>query len=187
MSACPACGVAVVPGYAKCPKCHAALPSRRVQAAGGTTASDRRFWVAPILVPLGILLLIVIAAKSCGGGNDDEVPEPGSAVTATGPAQPPQQPTQLVQQRRPITPIPTIPTGPSPQAASNELERTLRGRRLWSTIDVTGARIDVSSSACDDPGMGPAIDGVAAALHGAGLTHLRCLAQSGTIVFERDL
>ncbi len=133
-------------------------------------------------------MLIVIAAKSCGG-NDDAVPEPGSAVTATGPAQQPttpQQPT-LVQQRRPITPISTIPTGPSPQTASNELERTLRGRRLWSTIDVTGSRIDVSSSACDDPGMGPAIDGVAATLHGAGLTHLRCLAQSGTIVFERDL
>ena len=29
---CPACGVAVVPGYVKCPKCHAGLP-----LAGGRT------------------------------------------------------------------------------------------------------------------------------------------------------
>ena len=39
---CPKCGVAVVPGYVKCPKCQAALPKLRAptMAAGGTSSSS---------------------------------------------------------------------------------------------------------------------------------------------------
>jgi hypothetical protein len=35
--------------------------------------------------------------------------------------------------------------------------------------------------------MPPAIDSERPVLRGAGLTRLRCLAQSGAVVFERDL
>ena len=47
-TSCPACGVAVAPGYPRCPKCHAALPSAplhlpapaRARQAGGTSAAS---------------------------------------------------------------------------------------------------------------------------------------------------
>jgi hypothetical protein len=35
--------------------------------------------------------------------------------------------------------------------------------------------------------MRPAIEAERVVLHGAGLTKLRCLEQSGAVVFERDL
>ena len=48
-------------------------------------------------------------------------------------------------------------------------------------------RVDGPSGSCADPAIGPVIDAARSALRGAGLTRLRCLAQSGAVVFERDL
>jgi hypothetical protein len=45
----------------------------------------------------------------------------------------------------------------------------------------------VRSGSCGDPAMRPAIEGAKVVLRGAGLTKLRCLEQSGAVVFERDL
>ncbi len=178
----------MVAGYAKCPKCHSPLPVRRMQTvAGGTVAQDGRpFPVLPVAGGIGALLLIIMIVKCSGGGGSSETAEPGSAVA--------QQPGPVVQQQpantqvaQPIEPEPTQPTGPTTGAAASTLERTLRGRRLWSTIDVQASRIDVRSGSCDDPAMSPAIDAVVPTLRSAGLTRLRCLAQSGSVVFERDL
>jgi hypothetical protein len=188
---CPSCGVAVVPGYAKCPKCQTPLPygrgSRRVSTvAGGTAVDDRRFPIVAIAAPLGIVLLIVLV-KVCSGGSEESAkpetttitppPTPGPTVaqpqTPTGPPQNPTTPTQPVAADR--------------AAASAELDRVLRLKRFWSTIDVSGVQVDVRSASCDDPARPGVIDGVAPVLRGAGLTRLRCLAQSGTIVFERSL
>jgi hypothetical protein len=72
-------------------------------------------------------------------------------------------------------------------AAVRELERSLRGRRLWSTVEVTGPRIDVRSAACREPAMASTLDASLEALRDGGLTKLRCLAQSGAVVFEREL
>lgn len=188
---CPACGVAVLPGYAKCPKCHKPLPyggGRRIQTiAGGTVAEDRRSWIPLVAVPLGAVIVIVVLLKLVFGGEDDAPPTPTPA---------PEQPAQLVQPQNPTTAppaqpsVPTQPTrpqAPDPRAATAELDRALRGRRFWSTIEVSPPRVDVRSASCDDPAMNPTIDGVAPTLRGAGLTQLRCLAQSGTVVFERNL
>jgi hypothetical protein len=60
-------------------------------------------------------------------------------------------------------------------------------KRFWSTIDISGAQVDVRAASCDDPAMPQVIDGVVGTLRGAGLTRLRCLAQSGVVVFERNL
>jgi hypothetical protein len=67
------------------------------------------------------------------------------------------------------------------------LDRALKKERLWGTLELRGDRIDVRSASCGDPGMKPLIDANAAALRDGGLTRLRCLEQSGAVVFERDL
>ncbi len=190
---CPACGVAVVPGYAKCPRCQKPLPygngSRRAPTAvaGGTVAEDRQFPWALVAVPLGAVIVIALFLKLVAGGGDDAPVVADGPIGAT-PAQP--QGTVVAQPALPTDPQPVRPTqpaAPDPTAAVAELDRLLRGQRLWSTIQTELPRIDVRSSSCDNPSMRPSIDRVAAVLRRAGLTRLRCLAQSGTVVFERDL
>lgn len=188
---CPACGVAVVPGYAKCPKCHKPLPGggkRAVTTAGGTVAEDRQFPWMLIAVPLGTVIVIALLLKLVAGGGDDK-PTAGSAdtpVVAGDPIPQPNQPTS-VQPVQPTRPDQPTQQAPDSNAATAELDRVLRSRRLWSTVEASPPRVDVRSGLCDDPGMRPAIDSAVPVLRGGGLTRLRCLAQSGTVVFERDL
>lgn len=187
---CPACGVAVVPGYAKCPKCHKPLPSygkhRAVTStAGGTVAEDRRFPWLLVAVPLGSVIVIGLLLKLISGGSDTPAPVTPETPGVATPVQPAQQaPDQPVQQVRPVQPT---QQAPDPRAAVAELDRMLRSRRLWSTVEASPPRIDVRSGQCDEPGMRSAIDNVVPVLRGGGLTRLRCVAQSGTVVFERDL
>ncbi len=188
---CPACGVAVVPGYAKCPKCHKPLPSakqRLVTKAGGTVAEDKRFPWMLVAVPLGSVIVIGLLLKliAGGGGDPPAVALEAPAVAGTTAAAPPPalDTTQPVQPARPAAPT---QQAPDPTAAVTELDRLLRSRRLWSTVEALPPRVDVRSGLCDDPGMRPAIDTTVPALRSGGLTRLRCLAQSGTVVFERDL
>lgn len=193
---CPACGVAVVPGYAKCPKCHKPLPygtgtkRARTAIAGGTVAQDRGFPWQLIAVPLGVVIVIGVLLKLIAGGGGDAPPAQGSAAPVAGPVAPNTQPGTMTT--NPVEPIPqptqpTVVPGPDPNAAAAEVEKTLRGRRLWSTIEVSAPRIDVRSGLCDDPSMKASIDGLVPVLRRGGLTRLRCLAQSGIVVFERDL
>ena len=190
--ACPSCGVAVIPGYVRCPRCHAVLPgaarARRASlgAGGGTSVEPRAFPIVPVAagaIAVGVVLLLVL-----GGGDARKqapAPTPGTAApgaeaaAAPAPGGPPQAPP------RPLD-IPAA-TGPSPSAAAAELERALGRQRLWSSVAASGDRVDVRSGSCADPAMGPMIDAARAALRGAGLTRLRCLAQSGAVVLERDL
>ena len=76
---------------------------------------------------------------------------------------------------------------PDAQRVASELRRTLERQRLWSQVTVTGDRVDVQSSSCDDPAMAPLLDSAAPAFKAAGLTSLRCLEQSGRVVTDRDL
>lgn len=149
-------------------------------------AEDRRFPWALVAVPLGVVIVIALFLKLVtGGGEDPSVAADGQTVAT--PAQP--QGTVVAQPLEPNPPPvrPAQPAAPDPTAAVAELDRLLRSQRLWSTVATEPPRIDVRSSSCDDPSMRPSIDRVAAVLRRAGLTRLRCLAQSGTVVFERDL
>jgi hypothetical protein len=58
---------------------------------------------------------------------------------------------------------------------------------LWSTVTVVGERVDVRSGSCGEPQMKSALDTSASAFKAAGLTKLRCIEQSGTVVFTREL
>ncbi len=179
----------MIPGYVKCPRCHAVLPAsgslrRGGVDPGGTSVEERRFptvAVAAGVIAVAAILLLVLGG---GGGGDRkkappaEVGVPVEAVPASA-APAPQAPARPLE-------IPRT-TGPSPSAAAAELERALGRQRLWSSVQASGERVDVRSGSCADPAMGPMIDAAQASLRGAGLTRLRCLAQSGAVVFERDL
>ena len=83
---------------------------------------------------------------------------------------------------------PTVaPPPPDPNATAASLERALQRQRLWSTVERYGNRVDIRSGSCSEPGMTSMIDAAREPLRAAGLTRVRCLAQSGAVVLERDL
>jgi hypothetical protein len=194
-SACPACGVAVVPGYVRCPKCHAGLSistttgrlPRIAGDPGGTALPQKGVPLVPVLVGLAVIAAMILVFGVRGGGKKTEAapappPEPVPA-TAIRPAQ------RLLDRGAAAAPTSALPAAAvqDATAVTRELETTLRRLRLWGRVEIAGSRIDVRSGSCADPAMRPAIEGKTSLLHGAGLTKLRCLEQSGAVVFERDL
>ena len=184
---CPACGVAVVPGYVRCPKCQAPLPGRRVQTVAGGTAVEGggRLPILPIaggaVVLLGLILYFVLG-KSDAAKPATQEPVSGSAEeTATGDQPAATNPLPLpVEETR-------DPNRIDPSAVGRDLERALKNQRLWSTVEIVGKDVDVTSGSCRDANMIPMVDAARTALRNAGLTRLRCLENSGAVVFERGL
>lgn len=210
----------MVPGYVKCPRCHAVLPSagrlhRGAMDPGGTSVEERPFPLVPVAVggiAVAIVLVLVLggarkkkappaeagaasALVQPAAGGAAPAPAPGTAANAApssatgaagnaGNAAPSSAGGTAGTAGAPLD-IPAA--GPSPAAAAAELERALGRQRLWSSVRPSGDRVEVRSGSCAEPAMAPTIDAARAALRGAGLTRLRCLAQSGAVVFERDL
>jgi hypothetical protein len=155
---------------------------------GGTTVARRGFPVAAVLIAVAVAAAVILVFGMRGGSKpvaSESTALPGP-IAAAGAAPAP---------RGPVAPL-TVPARepvraqggePDLRAAAAGLEATLRRQRLWGRAEITGPRIDVRSGSCADPAMRPAIDGALGVLRGAGLTKLRCLEQSGAVVFERDL
>ena len=189
---CPACGVAVVPGYVRCPKCHAGLPlgpgrtKRTTAEPGGTALARRRFPWPAVVAAVGVAALavvVVIGVRGSGAKTEAAAPSPLQPIPAVANPAP----------RANLAPVSVPPpaaaapeTTVTLEAAVRDLEDTLRRQRLWGRASITGARLDLRSGSCADRTMQPLIDGKKTMLHGAGLTKLRCLEQSGAVVFERD-
>jgi hypothetical protein len=141
-----------------------------------------------VLIAVGVAAAIILVFGLRGGGKP-------SAATPELPAEPVVVAAQTVPPRATNAPLgvpqpsptPSNAAAPDRRSAVLELEDTLRRARLWGRADVNGERIDVRSGLCADKAMRPAIESERAVLHGAGLTKLRCLEQSGAVVFERDL
>jgi len=190
---CPACGVAVVPGYVRCPKCHASLPvglgriKRTTLDPGGTAVPQRGFPISAVLIALGVAVAIILVFGLRGSSKKAE-PEPRA------PAEPIQAIAANPQPLAPVVGRPAQPAPSGPEAAAvdpgpavAELKLALRDKRLWGSVAITGQRIEVRSGSCADPAMQPLIETKKSLLHSAGLTKLRCVEQSGAVVFERDL
>ncbi len=186
---CPKCGVAVVPGYVKCPKCHTVLPVARAgkqAAAGGTAMGGQGTPVAALVVggavALGIVLFFALRKSSSeaapppdGGDAADQAEPVGSG--STDPVVTPDDPTTT----------PGSAADPAAADAITALDRALKKERLWGKVEVAGARVEIRTSYCGDAGMTAVLEAARAALKEAGLTRLRCMEQSGAVVFERDL
>jgi hypothetical protein len=189
---CPACGVAVVPGYVRCPKCHAGLPvgrsKRTTVEPGGTAVVEKGFPISAVLVAVGVAAVIILVFGFRGARTRQETATPPPAVPIEAVAAPT---TTRAATIAPVTAAPdpqvVAPLVTDPRVATAALEDVLRRQRLWGRVQVLGPRVDVRSGSCSDPAMRPAIDGAKVVLRGAGLTKLRCLEQSGAVVFERDL
>jgi len=182
---CPACGVPVVAGYARCPKCHASLPRRLATNVEGGTAIEqpRRFPLATI-VAVGVVGLGLILWLGLRHSSNNAPPTIVAAPAAQKPAaSQPQQPALTPG----ATDTPVAPKGPSPDAIAADLRHTLDKQRLWSTVTVTGSRVEVRSSSCSDQAIQAPINSALHAFKTAGLTELRCVEQSGAVVFTREL
>lgn len=187
---CPACGVAVVPGYVKCPKCGAMLPSTRAPVGPGGTAIAGASGGMPVMAfvvggAVAVAIVLFFALRKGGSEADKPATEPETQVS------PESQPTTTPE----VAPAAALDNGSAgsavtaqdPTYAVNMLDKALKKERLWGTVQTSGPRVDVRSGACSDPGMKPLIDANVSTLREGGLTHLRCLSQGGAIVFERDL
>jgi hypothetical protein len=184
---CPSCGVAVVPGYVRCPKCRKPLPQRQSAVEGGTALEAPSSNAAAIGALVGALVIGGgIIAFFALRGDDKKPAATRPAVDTEDTATTDTEPTTPTPDR-PTTPTVVTPTGPQPEDIAAQLERELKKQRLWATVTVIGARADVRSSSCSEPGMAPMLDGAAPAFKAAGLTKLRCLEQSGRVVTDRDL
>jgi hypothetical protein len=178
---CPSCGVAVVPGYVRCPKCHKPLPGPIATRLEGGTAVQSTARKAPLVavlaaVAVGVAILIYLGVRKTDKPIvQAQTTEESDAVAAPEPAAT-DQPEATEQ-----------PSGPNPVEVAASLERTLKKQRLWSTVTVVGGRVEVRSGSCGDAAMAPVLDAAAPAFKAAGLTRLRCLEQSGRVVTERDL
>jgi hypothetical protein len=187
---CPACGVAVVPGYVRCPKCQAPLPGRRVQTVAGGTAVEGggggRLPLLPIaggaVVLLGLILYFVL-------GKSDAKPASATEPVAGSAAEEAAEETDTTSPA-PVAVVPDDDADPNridPNATARDLERALKSQRLWSSVEVVGKDVYVTSGSCRDANMIPMVDAARAALRNAGLTRLRCMENSGAVVFERGL
>jgi hypothetical protein len=190
---CPSCGVAVVPGYVKCPKCGAFQPRVKrtsIQPGGTAVVTRDRFPMMPVVLGVGVALAIALFF-GLRGGHASEPQEPSaSPVDENGDVLNPSEsvpgaiPPPAIA---PATPKPAPPPAPSPQAAVNDLSRTLRVQRLWATLSFNGVVLEVRSASCGEAELSNAIASAASPLRAAGLTKLRCVEQSGRVVFERDI
>lgn len=171
----------------RCPKCSAALPRSKRAAThieGGTALpSAAGFPVGPAAV--GVAAVVgIIAFLALRGGAKAPVPadevDAGAETTEEG-----AEPVATVE----APTAPTQPTGTAvdPGPALRTIEAGLRREKLWGTVTIEGDRVDVRSGGCGEAAMAAVLDGAAAGLHEAGLTTLRCLEQSGRVVFERGL
>jgi pyruvate/2-oxoglutarate dehydrogenase complex dihydrolipoamide acyltransferase (E2) component len=181
---CPTCGIAVVPGYVRCPKCQAALPAARrpAPAQGGTSVAG---WSIPRgpAIAVGVLLGIVIVVAVAHHGSHAAPPAAKAAAAPGAQAAAPAAPADD------IAPAPAAAgsAAPDPVGLANQLGAELQRQELWSTVEVVGNRVEVRSSACRDPAMGAALAQASPGFKAAGLTTLRCVEQSGVVVFTHNL
>ncbi len=192
--ACPKCGVAVTPGYIKCPRCQAGLPrmprAGRMTAGGGTAVEGPTpFPWLPVVVG-AVAVGGVVAWLALRGG-----PTPAAAVAPVAPAA--NLPAPVAPPSEAFTPDVAVAASGSAAASIGDaaakargtatLEDRLKRERLWSKVDLSGAVLRIASALCAEAGMAPAVDEAAADLKAGGVTRVECRAGHGGLEWARDL
>lgn len=195
--ACPACGVKVMLGYAKCPKCHAPMPSpgprsRRSSVAGGGTTSQPmerldvesgRGWIVGLVALVLVAGMIIWAVELRGSGvtrrpSEAVMPvENGRGSESEMPAPP--EPDELK--------LPTLQNRPDPAYVADAFEGELARDRLFATVQAIGDLLDVRSAYCTDPRFSEIAARYLPDLKAAGIARIRCSETHGEQVYERPL
>jgi len=197
---CPGCGIAVTVGYARCPRCHAPMPSAgrmmRASAGGGTSlegggtsvaaspdgaTGNRRVLIAAV-AGIGLIVAAVLVARSLG--RDRRAPVPAAAPEAV--AEPAAAPVAPPSADEPIAPS-LSPAAPDPAVAAAALARALAAARLFGTVEVRGDTVEIRSAACSDGALAAELARYAADLRAGGVTTARCRELHGAEVFARPL
>lgn len=193
---CPSCGLAVSPGYPKCPKCHAAMPSapslgadsrsRKVQ--GGTAVSSGPgpyLWIA-IAGVVVVAAVVVYLAR----GSDDRgtaAPAPAPAV-GPGPAARPASTAPDPFPRTAPDPATTarVDLGAARTRAAAAVGAALESARLWGTVEIVGEQLHIHSAYCTS--IGDAHLDAARSAAGAPLFEaVSCFERHGPMAWERPL
>jgi hypothetical protein len=157
-----------------------------MSAAGGTALEDKKLPVMTLFL-VGAAISAGIAYFALRKSNTADSRTDATTATAVAGAIAPQAGSAATVPNPTSAELPSIQATPSPGNAAARLETSLKKLKLWSTVEAVGPRIDVRSGACEDPQMAAAVDGAAEALHGAGVTSVRCLEKTGKVVFTKAL
>src|SRR5262249_17891418 len=155
---------------------------------GGTAVPARGFPVWVVIGGVGLVVAVLVVLALRGGSKKVEAPPPPPAdpIPAVGTNPQPRPPSGATPSLAPAQARAPAQVGAGdPGPAVAELKAALRAQRLWGAVEIVGQRVDVRSGSCADPGMRSLIEAKKTMLHGAGLTNLRCVEQSGAVVFER--
>lgn len=193
--ACPACGINVMRGYAKCPKCHAPMPgrdgrSRRASFAGGTTSQPIETidaggggsgWIWAIA---GVVLVAAVVAFVATRGGSSKKPAQSAVPVDNGPGT--AAPQQVPSDNEPAQ-VPQSQNRPDPAYVADALEGELSVARLFAVVEVSDSLLDVRSAFCTDPRFSEIAAKYISDLKAAGVTTIRCSETHGAQVFERPL
>jgi hypothetical protein len=192
---CPACGVAVAPGYPLCPKCQKPMPRPRrkkgltldpgavaggtaVPALGDSPAIRWALWGLAAALLIGLAFFVTRGDDAADvPARMSEPPPPAPVPPASNPSgAPPPSGEDVVPRRR--------------QAALDELGATLRTQRLWAQVklDPNDPTYGIIESAyCDDPLLVATVDGAVPQLVTAGVTGIACYTLHNALIFSREL
>jgi hypothetical protein len=142
----------------------------------------------PILAFAGLAVIVVGVLLYLAVGRRSEPPRPTQPPATAVQSEPGADEEDVGSPAR--TPAGAEAASPNlvnPSAIAGDLERALRRQRLWSSVEVAGSLVEVRSGSCRDADMLPMIEAAGNAMRNAGLTRVRCVEQSGAVVFERAL
>lgn len=185
---CPSCGIAVTPGYQRCPKCHRPLPTsvrftRPLDAGGATTIEPDEvvtrwpWYLAGLIVLAGAVAVIVV-------GSHPSKPAPALPDDPVVDEEPDDTPGAGVDEDEAV---PTPPPRPDPAPAADRLARLMAAVRLYATTEAIGDTVEIRSTFCAEPRVPGIIADVAADLRAAGIVAVRCRALHGAEAWTRPL
>lgn len=200
--ACPSCGVAVTPGYVKCPRCHAALPKvpRTVRHTGGMvpggtavggTGDDDASGPPWLLLLGGGTLVVALVAWLVMRDTTPAAPAPVVLPATSSPsAAPPPAGEQRGDAPGVATAAEVASAGPSVEqrqaAALGALDVRLRRDRLWAKLEQPSAgTLRIVSALCEEPELSAAVAEQAGALVEAGVGTVECRARHGGLVWTK--
>lgn len=188
---CPSCGIAVTPGYQRCPRCHQPLPTsirmaRPPEVGGGTSslpavADGQQRWPYYLagLAILGLAVAIIVLGTR-GKAPAPVLPDDPVVEEVAEPGQGDGEPEDT-------TPPPVPSRAPDPQPVADRLARLLAGERLFATVEAIGDTVEIRSSSCAEPRVGELLSTVTPDLKAAGVVEAHCRTPGGAEGWTRAL